>query len=104
MKEIALFFVALGAQYAFVIGASYVGYRFLSIRSFYLKAVRRITRAFAVVACLFLLAVLLIRQPISPESRWWIVVAPLWTASIFVAHDVALGLAIRWQDTGQGEQ
>jgi len=95
MEEIALLAACLAAQYALLFGASYLVYRFLVKRSSYLKTARRITRAFAVVASLFALGLLLIAQLLSPAPWWWVFAAPLWVASLFLVHDLALTLAIR---------
>lgn len=97
MTAIAILVAALLAQYAFVFGSSYVIYRFITKHGSELGSKREMARFFGGFSSIFVFLALLARQLIVNDSWTWPFIAPVWVITIFVAHDLALGLVIKNQ-------
>ncbi len=96
MAEAAFFIIGIAIQYAFVVGSSYILYRFLIWQSGSdLRDVRVIMRLIGVFFTLFALVVSIIRQLVVRESWAEPFLLSLWVIGAFFFHDVALGLAMK---------
>jgi len=83
------------AQYVVVFGWSYAMYRFLGKGSPRLKTWRKMARVFGGFAACFVLLIQLVLQVVSRKSWSWPFLAAVWVLTVFIVHDLALGLAIK---------
>jgi len=97
---IIIFTVAFVAQYTLLFGWSYIMYRFLMKESADIRGIRKMARCFGGFATLLAFLILVVRQVVVQDSWVHPFVAPVWVATLFVAHDLALGSAIKKREVG----